>query len=636
MSVILFVSPDFSFAQLSKNDMRLYKRVLKQAEENFRIEEYEEARKLYQRADSMIPDNPATNFKIGECLIKGNNQRDAIPYLCKSVMKSTDSTLNPECFYYLGKLYHQSHFFNNAISSFTSYLELIKEDNPKFAEVKAEIATCKYGQELSQNSVVDSFENLGKIINSEFPEYSPVITADEQTLIFTSRRPGSTGGYYEVDNMYYEDIYLSEKVEGNWSEPVSISENINTPAHESTVGLSPDGSYLFLYRSENNGDLYYSEQNGTEWSIPLPIPGEFVNSKSAELSCSISPDGNYLYFSSDRPGGLGGFDIYVSKKLPGEFGWGKGKNLGPPINTPMDEDAPFIHSDGKTLYFSSKGHKNMGGYDIFRSRSENNIWSEPENLGFPINTAGDDIYFVLSADGKHGYYSSSRVGSLGDKDIWLIQMPVSKGELSLTILKGIVTDEETKEPVDAKVIIVDNQLKEAVQVTNTVGGKFLVVLPPGRNYGIIVDNEEYIFYSINKEIPIMSSFETNEIKIELQKIQVGKEVILNNIFFNTGSAELKTESTKELEKIKDLLKTNPQIDIEISGHTDNVGLEVKNKKLSLDRAQSVINYLIENNIDKSRLTANGYGSSQPIADNSTPEGRQQNRRTVMRITYVKM
>jgi len=215
-------------------------------------------------------------------------------------------------------------------------------------------------------------------------------------------------------------------------------------------------------------------------------------------------------------------------------------------------------------------------------------------------------------------------------------MPVSKGELSLTILKGIVTDEETKEPVDAKVIIVDNQLKEAVQVTNTVGGKFLVVLPPGRNYGIIVDNEEYIFYSINKEIPIMSSFETNEIKIELQKIQVGKEVILNNIFFNTGSAELKTESTKELEKIKDLLKTNPQIDIEISGHTDNVGLEVKNKKLSLDRAQSVINYLIENNIDKSRLTANGYGSSQPIADNSTPEGRQQNRRTVMRITYVKM
>jgi outer membrane protein OmpA-like peptidoglycan-associated protein len=312
--------------------------------------------------------------------------------------------------------------------------------------------------------------------------------------------------------------------------------------------------------------------------------------------------------------------------------WSKPRKL-ESINTEFDEDSPFIHPDGKTLYFSSKGHSSMGGYDIFKCTKTGTGWSIPENLGYPINTPGDEIYFVLAADGKVGFYSSDKEGGLGKQDIYSIRMPVPEKEPELELLTGVVKDAATNQAIEADITITDNTTKEVVSKakSNAEDGKYLVAIPCGKNYGIAIEKKGHLFHSENVNLPCTQGYKEIKKEIKLVEAKQGAKVVLKNIFFDTGKSDLRLESTSELLRLVKLLTENPTIRIEISGHTDNIGDAKINQTLSETRANSVMNFLISNGIAKTRLVAKGYGSSQPIDTNDSEAGRQNNRRTEFKI-----
>ncbi|MFB0923943.1 MAG: hypothetical protein QMB65_01465, partial [Vicingaceae bacterium] len=315
-------------------------------------------------------------------------------------------------------------------------------------------------------------QNLGPIINTKHQEYVPLISADEKMMMFTSRRPGSTGGGLDPNGMPFEDVYMSTKINNTWMDPKALNEGINTSTNDACVGLSADGQILFLFKPSEDqmtGDLYESRMGLDDWEAPIKL-GSNINTEFNETSATISLDDKVIYFSSDRPGGFGGKDIYKVLRLPNGK-WSKAMNLGAVVNTPYDEDAPFIHTDKKTLYFSSKGHQNMGKYDIFKTVLEKRSWSAPENLKYPINTVQDDIFFVLAASGKVGYYSSSRSGGYGGQDIYKV---VLKDEnVQQYVLKAIIKSKKGGERLSAKIMLIENESKKVMGIykSNSNTGK---------------------------------------------------------------------------------------------------------------------------------------------------------------------
>ncbi|MPM67743.1 hypothetical protein SDC9_114667 [bioreactor metagenome] len=418
---------------------------------------------------------------------------------------------------------------------------------------------------------------------------------------------------------------------------------------------------MFIYKDVNNGDIYECKLKGDKWDKPVALP-KTINSKFHESSVSLSPDGRTMYFISDKEGSVGGRDIWVST-LDKKGKWGKAINL-KDLNTIYDEESIFMHPDGKTLYFSSQGHKTMGGFDIFKSTFENGKWGEPVNLGYPINTPEDDLFFTIAASGMHAYMmSDTRKNGFGDRDLYMVTFilekpvltnsednliawrtePVSETVIestlavntaSLTLLKGRVLDEATKQPVEASIILTDLTKNEelATFTSNSATGKYLVSLPSGKNYGIAVKADGYLFHSENFDIPNAAAYQEIEKDIYLKKVEVGKEIVLKNIFFDFNKSTLRPESKNELENLVQLMKENPTLKIEISGHTDNVGSAAYNKTLSQARAKAVVDYLIAAGISSDRMTSVGYGFDKPIASNDTDEGRQLNRRTEFKIT----
>ncbi|MCS7074927.1 MAG: hypothetical protein NZ108_10715, partial [Bacteroidia bacterium] len=384
-------------------------------------------------------------------------------------------------------------------------------------------------------------------------------------LIFTSRRPGGTGTP-SPEGVIFEDLYYSERAGDSWTEPKNIGSPVNTPSHDASVALSADGQTVYLYKDETGaGDIFTSKLNGLKWSEPVNF-GRPVNTRYYEPSIFVSADGNLLFFVSDRPGGLGGLDIYYSVKQK-DGTWGNPINPGIPINTPMDEDCTFLHPDGKTLYFSSNGMHGMGGYDIYRTELlPEGKFSKPVNIGYPVNTPDNDKYFVLSAKGDHGYYSSMREDGLGGMDIYQIifrrtkidsvviadnekpkieqNLVVEEPVHSLTLLKGVITDSATGVPLESQIYVVDNSQNDTISVlnSNSATGKYLVTLPSGKNYGIIVQAKDYLFYSDNFDIPPTQGYAEVEKNIRLKKLAVGSTVILKNIFFDYNKASLRKES----------------------------------------------------------------------------------------------
>jgi outer membrane protein OmpA-like peptidoglycan-associated protein len=462
-------------------------------------------------------------------------------------------------------------------------------------------------------------ERLSRSVNSEFNDYAPVVTADGSTMFFTSRRP-LLQKELKRNIEARENIYRSDLNEdsGNWNEATALPENVNDPLrYNSNIAISNDGQRLLIYRDDRfgNGDIYESYLKGATWSDPIALPAG-INSEAHESSASIAPDGRTIYFVSERKGGQGKRDIWKSTKDQ-SGNWSEPVNLGKMINTSDDEESVFIHPDGKTLYFSSKGHGSMGGYDVFRSSYINGEWTKPINLGEPINTLGDDLFFVLTADGHTGYYASSRDGK--DKDIYTIRFIAKEQEKKeeqpqLTVIKGVVVDKSSNLPVEAKIVVMDNDLNEIVGEfnSNSESGKYLITLPSGKNYGISVSADGFLFHSENMDISQTDGYKEISKKIELQKLEKGTQIVLRNIFFDLDKATLKAESTAELDRLYQLMIDNPKLEIELSGHTDTQGSAAYNQQLSENRAKAVVEYLVEKGIPSKRFQAKGYGEELPI------------------------
>jgi len=610
-----------------------YDKNLRNAETYMLSEEYGGALPYLLEAWKVKNTDPKVAYDIMTCYVNTGREIMIIPYL----QKARDGGIKDKKYdFYLGRANHLQHKFETAIKYYETYKATLKPNDPMIYEVDQDIAYSKNGIELVKNPLKVKIKNLGPVVNSPYPDYVPVISADETVLIFTSRRPNTTGGKTDPTNgQYYEDIYQSIKLkDSSWSAPIDIGNGINTASHDACVALSPDGMELIIYKvtGHDNGDLYVSELNGSLWGPPKKY-GSSINTGNWEPSASITSDEKTIFFTSNRDGGHGGTDIYMTRKqVNGEFG--PAILLGPKINTAEDEDAPFIHADGKTLYFSSKGHKSMGGYDIFYctiNTETGEILSEPKNIGYPINTADDDIFFVWSADGKRAYFSSVREGGYGDKDIYMLEREEAKA--ALVVLKGLIVSCDGGKPVSATIIVTDLTTQKPLGVynSNSKTGKYTVVLPAGKNYGISVEAPGYLFYSKNIDIPLLDKYIEIVDTICMSQIKVGTSIVLRNVFFDVNKSTLRPESVQELERLVDIMKDNAHLKIEISGHTDSDGNDDANLKLSNDRAKAVVDYLIGKGIDAGRLTWKGYGETMPIAPNDTPENKQQNRRTEFKI-----
>lgn len=468
---------------------RPHNQMLDQAKAFLAAEDYAEAARIYKR---LLPVDTAfveVYYEYGVCLVNLPGQRDkAVPYFEKAQRGG-----HTEAYYELALARHRQQRFEEAADLLNKYKQLHYRAE-KDEEVDRRIAMAVTAKQLVSAPVDLTIRNMGPTINSTSHDYCPLVTADGNTMYFTSRREGTRGGLKDPTGQWMEDIYTAKRIDEVWTNAVNAGHPLNTSTHDATVGLNPDGSSMIVYHTSMDlatGDLYETRMHARQWQVPQPMT-LMINTKGHEPSASIAPGGDEIYFTSDREGGFGGRDLYRIRRLPnGE--WSLPLNLGPNVNTPFDEDAPFVHSDGITLFFSSRGHNTMGGYDIFKTTlmdPDMNGWSIPENMGYPLNTVNDDIYFCLSEDGYTGYFSSERPGGMGMQDIYQVIFPGN--QLDYMIARGVVAN-ASEEPVRARILLTDATGEEVIGVynTNMNNGRYLMVLEPGKHYAMTVEATGY-------------------------------------------------------------------------------------------------------------------------------------------------
>lgn len=625
------------------------------------------------------PNHALAHYWLGRCYELTPYKEEALSHYLKAF--TLNEEVFPDVIYRLANAYHTTLQFEEAIKYYKIYKKsvtpnkanelgstLIKEN----LKCVKRIQECENGKLMLAMPYKHTIENIGKNVNTSFPEYTPAITADNKTMVFTSRRQGGTTDKKDKDNQFFEDVWMVKVDKNNqWGTPINIGAPINSSSHDACVSISPDGKSMFLYKTNNGGDIYFSEYKEGKWTTPTPFKP--VNSPYKEPSITITADGKTIYFSSDRPGGLGGLDIYrIIKDKDGE--WGEPINLGSSVNTEYDEDSPFISYDGYTLYFSSTGHHGMGGYDIFSTAydGKKKMWKTPLNLGYPINSPDDDIYYVITGDKKTAYYASAKKDGYGDKDIYVVKMDSSyitkplpalaigqkpdeyiakieetkksagsstsapatlaKAGISHTKLIIKVTDAATRKPLSAKISIKKIHTLDIPIILTTPGNGIIdIKLEDGYDYALDVQADGYIFYSDNLDLIKVYKDQDYIENIELYKPEKGRKIILKNVFYESGSASLQEDSFDELRVLKDFLVKNPSIKVEIAGHTDNIGQFSTNLSLSEARAYGIYKTLVKWGIPENRMRYKGYGETKPIASNATPEGRQMNRRTEFEI-----
>jgi outer membrane protein OmpA-like peptidoglycan-associated protein/tetratricopeptide (TPR) repeat protein len=655
---------------------------------------------MYKLAAEADPNSAEANFKAGDTYLQTTEKAKATEFLLRAYQIDSDYTF--DMLYKIGQAYQYGYEFENALDYYKKYKQKLENntgysgmDRTPMLEVDRRMEECNTGIKLMADPVNYSITNVGTAINSDLWDYAPVVNADETVMIFTSRRGPGQGNLNENvfdDNFYYEDIFISKKSGGVWQPAQNIGPVVNTRFHDSNLGFSPDGKTLYIYSDEGNGDIYYTNNLSEDtWSEPLALSDNINSSGYNEKSVSQSADGNTLFFASNRPGGSGGFDIYyATKNKKGE--WGPSKNLGRVINTEADEDGPFIQFDGKSLYFSSIGHEGMGGFDIFKSEydSASREWSTPENLGYPLNTPDDDIYFVMTKDGKTGYYATVREEGMGYNDIYKVKIgeidsdadekvaskeaKVEEGEKEEKVEREIAKveieepavveveqeevieeepqEEEPKEvivktnaPVKLMVRVVDAGNNQALEANVKLKGQldninvapeskengiytFVIVRDQATNFMLSAEKKGFIF--ANKKITLPASKAEEQVirqTLSLSRPEVGTSKTLRNIFFEFGKATFTSESYEELNKMVSFMEANRQVNVEIAGHTDNIGSDEVNKRLSQLRANKVVEYLTNKGIDRRRLNATGYGEERPIVSNDDEVmGREINRR----------
>lgn len=514
--------------------------------------------------------------------------------------------------------------------------------NPEMkAKAEREMANCSFAMDRMENPV--SFEpvNLGDRVNSPFPEYYPTITADDQNLIFT--RLVNDPEAFRGKN---ENFFLTVRDAGEWS-PAHPMDDINTILNEGAPSISGDGRTLIFTACELMGDyggnrkgygscdLFISEKTGRRWSTPVNL-GPEVNTSAWESQPSVSADGQTLYFVRGYPSPEGNReqDIYVAHRA-GDGSWQGAVKLPYVINTREKEESVCIHPDGRTLYFSSNGHVGMGGLDIYVSRlNDKGEWSEPANLGYPINTHKDENSLLVSPNGRIAYFASDREGGFGNLDLYQFELPEASRPTAVTFARGLVVDADTEKPVgaDLRLSNVASQTLVSNSKSDPVTGEFLIALPAGQTYGLSVASEGYLFHSEQFTLKGDADNKPYDLVVKLRKIAEGNAIVLRNIFFDLDKDQLKIESLPELTELAGFLKANPLVRIEIAGHTDNRGADDYNVDLSQRRADAVKKYLVDREgIAPERLETIGFGASKPIASNETEDGRAKNRRTEFKV-----
>jgi outer membrane protein OmpA-like peptidoglycan-associated protein len=541
------------------------------------------------------------------------------------VVLALDADYNRAIYLKLGDLEVTDAQYINAQKHLEKYLTYPNITPQNIAYAQKLIGDCKFSTQALLHPVTFKPVNMGAAINTANDEYLPVATADEGILVFTRK----------VNNN--EDFYKSNKMDKQWQQATYLSNIINTPAYnEGAQSISQDGKYLFFTgcnRPDGLGrcDIYIAQRKGNDWAKPFSLSAP-VNTTGWEAQPSISANGRTLYFVSNRKGGYGGYDIWKSNLT--DKGWGTPENMGPSINTAYDEQSPFIHPDDRTFYFCSNGWPGMGNRDLFVSRlGKDGEWQKPDNLGYPINSSGDENGLTITANGAYAFFSSNNLQGFGGFDIYTFELPVNLRPNMVTYVKGIVTDIKTKESLEAAIEIIDLQKNVSVyqDYSSEEQGGFLATIAGGKNYGLNISRPGYLFYSDNFSLIGHNAKKDFNISVALSPIEVGNKVILKNIFFDTNKFDLKNESKAELQKLIEFLTLNPSVKIEIAGYTDDVGNDQLNLVLSENRAKSVYAYLSANTVNATRLIYKGYGKAQPIAPNTTDDNRALNRRTEFKI-----
>ncbi len=550
------------------------KEFVKKGTQQYNAKEYENALNTFKEGLKRYPKNAQLNLKTGQTYLMLPNKAESLLYLQSAF--TTDPSVDENIYYYLGLSYQ----YNRQYKSAEKFFEEHKLRNKKqTALIDKKIRQSQFADSLTRIPTNIVVENVGKSINSAFHEYSPLVSADGNTMIFTSNRPEeatSTGSAFSK----FEDIYISKRVDGQWSKPTKISPNINIKFNDAAASLSPDGKTLVLYYEYGGGDIYVSKSDGSGWSKPTPLNKNINNPMSWETSAFLTNDGKKLYFTSNRPGGLGNLDIYVSE-MEQTGDWGKSTNLGPVINTEGREDSPAVDPEGLTLYFSSDGHPTMGGMDIFKSEFKDNKWQKPVNMGYPVNSVEDDSFFAFSQDKRRAYFSTMR--EEGNAEIYTLTFVEPEKEISQVIVKQV--DKPKQSTAIIPVEIADG--KKAIK-------------------------ESQDEYALSQRLPVSS-----DLKMTSRKF----------LFFDSGKDEMNAASLLKVEDILKFLSNDRTSNISIEGHTDNTGSDLLNMALSVKRANALAKYLTRNQIDPRRITLKAYGSKRPLVSNDDElEGREINRR----------
>jgi outer membrane protein OmpA-like peptidoglycan-associated protein/tetratricopeptide (TPR) repeat protein len=758
-----------SYSQLSnssRSDLEQAVRVL------FNEQRYAKALPYLFRLDSLEGEHPEYWYKTGiACLHAPRHKDKALTFLKKYEASAPEDS---DYLFYMGRTYHLDTEFEKAITYYQKFIDSLSTTNSRKKSALTYIEQCRNGQQLNKKRPGFKVVNLDSPVNTRYDEYAPVISADGSKLAFTTRYPKNKGGsqnqhgFTDPSGHWFEDIYIAHKVDNQrWSSPQNIDDNINTSNHDATVALSPDGQQLYFYKSDGKkwGNLYTSELDGGKWQYPGKLP-PIINTEYWEGSASVTPGRNEIYFVSNRPGGEGGKDIYRAKRQP-NGSWSAPQNLGPTVNTPGDEESPFIHADKHTLYFSSEGHNSMGGFDVFMTCSDSMGWSQPRNLGRPVNTPDDDLHFVLNGSGQTGYYTSARQGGNGALDIYKVTLPSQFHPQPVMLISGQVCGNGV--PVNSEIYISDNATGEILYTTNSnsLTGSYMVIVSEPGDYNIAFTHPNYLFTSRNIGLTLQDTTQKEELNVDLTPIlpespvvqkdlyfltgsdaleassfvklrnikrllqhnaslkthltlyidstphpangviaqhrlnaftdymhsqgidtqrigskqiivnaaavdtlhtthfirmkvfkdehkvleaqsvpteqmftldslpeKVGEQTVLQDLHFEFGRTELTDTSHAVIRKLYQHLKAHPQQIVEISAHTDSIASSAYNRWLSGQRAQTVVDCLVQRGIAQKRLIPKGYGESQPIATNVTTEGRQLNRRAAFKLIRI--
>ncbi len=618
--LIMLASVGGTFAQ-SKELPRRTRELYDNAQIAWKARKMDAALPLFQKLAELEPNLPEVHLRLGQLYELQRQTPRARYHYQRAVTLDPAGAEAANAYQWLGRDSFQRERYDSAQVYLAQALSRYPERSNLALVTRKWIASAQFAAEAIKHPLKIDKRSLGDTVNFLKAQFFPVLTADNETLIFTGLTP-------ERD----ENMYITHRTDKGWDTPEEISKKINSPNNEGTCTISADGRMLVFTacnRPDGYGgcDLYYTQKDGKDWRAPKNI-GPIVNSPNWESQPSLSADGSVLYFTSDRPGGVGKADIWKTV-LDSTGNWLAPANLGKPINTSDEENAPFIHANGRTLFYASNGMPGMGGFDLFMSQRTDTVWSAPRNLGYPINTVADQVGMYISSDGQTAYYTDDRTEPKGRRAMlyaFTIPDTLQKTFVPTKYIKGKVFDQRTKVPLQAALELYDlsSQQRVATFSSEPATGEFLAVLNQNSEHALYVVKEGYLF----KSLTFVASDSTPALRLDvpLERAEKDRVEVLNNIFFATGAYTLDEKSKVELQKLVSFLKQNPKLSIEIAGHTDDVGGDKENLELSRQRAQSVATYLAETGLSATRFTAVGYGETKPKVPNTSDENRRLNRR----------